>query len=184
MMVGDTETSVTFESQRLTGVGESRPMVARLQPSVHPGSHGISSIGADMFTVHFFNSVEDSSTLSSQQMSSSSGRMCSILAGLLQASCYLDCHGLSLSSTLRLHSRVTPTRPLTLTMFEIWSSFVGEFTFADGECDCLLVLTCTVAVWTEVARIGHRATQDVRWTTEEQALRWHCISDLAGVEDV
>ena len=40
MMVGDTETSVTFESQRFTGVGESRPMVARFQPSVHPGSHG------------------------------------------------------------------------------------------------------------------------------------------------
>ena len=40
MTVGDTETSVTFESQRLTGVGESRPMVARFQPSFHPGSHG------------------------------------------------------------------------------------------------------------------------------------------------
>ena len=34
-----------------------------------------------------------------------------------------------LSSTLRLHSRITPTRPLTLTMFYIWLSFVGEFTF-------------------------------------------------------
>ena len=40
MMVGDTETSVTFESQRFTGVGESRPMVARFQLSVHLGSHG------------------------------------------------------------------------------------------------------------------------------------------------
>ena len=79
--------------------------------------------------------------------------------------------GWFLSSTLRLHSRVTPTRPLTLTMYYIWASFVGEFTFADGECDGLLVLTCTVAVRTEVTRIGHRATQDVRWTTEEQALR-------------
>ena len=76
-----------------------------------------------------------------------------------------------LSSTLRLHSRITPTRPLTLTMFYIWLSFVGEFTFADGESDGLLVLTCTVAVRTQVARVRHRATRDVRRTTEEQALR-------------
>ena len=68
-----------------------------------------------------------------------------------------------LSSTLRLHSRITPTRPLTLT--------VGEFTFADGESDGLLVLTCTIAVRTQVARVRHRATRDVRRTTEEQALR-------------
>ena len=55
---------------------------------------------------------------------------------------------------------------------------------ADGECDCLLVVTFTVAVRTQVARNGHHATRDVRRTTEEQALREHCISDLAGVEDV
>ena len=71
-----------------------------------------------------------------------------------------------LSSTLRLHSRITLTRPLTLTMFYIWLSFVGEFTFADGESDGLLVLTCTVAVRTQVARVRHRATRDVRRTTE------------------
>ena len=40
MMVDDSETSVSCESQRFTGVGESRPIVARFQPSVHPGSHG------------------------------------------------------------------------------------------------------------------------------------------------
>ena len=71
----------------------------------------------------------------------------------------------------RSHSRSWLQRPLTLTMYYFWASFVGEFTFADGECDGLLVLTCTVAVRTEVTRIGHRATRDVRWTTEEQALR-------------
>ena len=71
----------------------------------------------------------------------------------------------------RSHSRSWLERPLTWTMYYIWASFVGEFTFADGECDGLLVLTCTVAVGTEVTRIGHRATWDVRWTTEEQALR-------------
>ena len=56
--------------------------------------------------------------------------------------------GWFLSSTLRLHSRITPTRPLTLTMFYILVVFVGEFTFADGECDCWLVSTSTVAVRT------------------------------------
>ena len=61
--------------------------------------------------------------------------------------------GWSLSSTLHLHSRVTPTRPLTLAMFYMWLSFVGEFTFADGESDGLLVLTCTVAVRKQVARV-------------------------------
>ena len=40
-----------------------------------------------------------------------------------------------------------------------------------------------VAVRTEVAGIGHRATRDVRRTREEQALREaHCISDLARSE--
>ena len=70
----------------------------------------------------------------------------------------------------RSHSRSWLQRPLTLTMYKIWASFVEEITFADGECDGLLFLTCTVAVWTEVTRIGHRATRDVRRTTEEQAL--------------
>ena len=68
-------------------------------------------------------------------------------------------------------SRSWLQRPLTLTMYYIWASFVGEFTLADGECDGLLVLTCTVAVRMEVTRIGHRTTRDVRWTTEEQARR-------------
>ena len=51
------------------------------------------------------------------------------------------------------------------------AAFVGEFTFADEERNCQLVSTSTVTVRTEVARIGHRATRDVRRTTEEQALR-------------
>ena len=55
--------------------------------------------------------------------------------------------------------------------FCIRSAIVGEFTLADAECDCLLVLTCAVAVRTGVARIGHRATQDVRGSREGQALR-------------
>ena len=54
--------------------------------------------------------------------------------------------GWSLCSTLRLHSRVTPTRPLTLTMYCIRAGIVEEFTFAVGECDCWLVSTSTVAV--------------------------------------
>ena len=44
-------------------------------------------------------------------------------------------------------------------------------------------LTCTVAVRTEVARIGHRATRDVRRIRKAQALRRALNSDLAGVED-
>ena len=55
--------------------------------------------------------------------------------------------------------------------FCIRAAIVGEFTLADAECDYLLVLTCSVAVRTEVARIGHRATRDVRRRTGEQALR-------------
>ena len=98
--------------------------------------------------------------------------MCSIF--VLDSSRLLDiwiAMGWFLSSILRLLSRISPTRPLTLTLFYIWLSFVGEFTFADEDTDFWLVLTSTVAVRTEVARIGHRATRDVRWTTEEQALR-------------
>ena len=92
--------------------------------------------------------------------------------------------GWSLCSTLRLHSRVTPTRPLTLTMYCIRAGIVEEFTFADGECDCWLVTTSTVAVRTQVARNGHRATRDVRRTTEEQALREALLFRPCRVEDV
>ena len=139
MIVGDTESSVTFESQCFTGVGESRPMVARFQPSVHPGSHGhtedrrrdvrrlflrlCSGIGYFGGLLH----AELSANLSSSRL------MCSILLDgciLLVIWIAIDWF---LSSTLRLHSRITPTRPLTLTMFYIWLSFVGEFTFADGN---------------------------------------------------
>ena len=59
-----------------------------------------------------------------------------------------------------------------------------EITFADGECDCWLVSTSTVAVWTQVARNGHRATRDVRRTTEEQALREALLFRPCWVEDV
>ena len=48
-----------FESQRSTGVGESRPMVADGFSRQSIRAHtGIPSIGAKMFTVHFFNSVQ------------------------------------------------------------------------------------------------------------------------------
>ena len=125
-----------------------------------------------------------SSELSSQQMAPSSRHMCNILLdGCLLLVIWIAIDWF-LSSTLRLHSRITPTRPLTLTMFYIWLSFVGEFTFANGESDGLLVLTCTVAVRTEVARIGHRATRDVRRTTEEQALRKALLFRPCWVEDV
>ena len=53
-----------------------------------------------------------------------------------------------LSSTFRLHSRVSPTRPLTLSSIVIRAATIEEFTFADGERDCWLVSTSTVAVWT------------------------------------
>ena len=56
-------------------------------------------------------------------------------------------------------------------MYRIRAAFVEEFDLADGECDCWLVSTSTVTVRTEVARIGHRVTRDVRRKTEEQALR-------------
>ena len=56
-------------------------------------------------------------------------------------------------------------------MYRIRAAFVEEFAFADGEENCQLVSTSTVEVWTGVARIGHRATRDVRETREEKALR-------------
>ena len=43
-------------------------------------------------------------------------------------------------------------------MYCIRVGSLRNFTFADEECDGLLVLTCTVAVRTEVNWIGHRAT--------------------------
>ena len=62
-------------------------------------------------------------------------------------------------------------RSLTSTLYCILVAFVEKFAFEDEEWDCWLVSTSTVAVRTEVARIGYRATRDVRRTTEEQALR-------------
>ena len=84
----------------------------------------------------------------------------------------------------RSHSRSWLQRPLTLTMYYIWASFVGKFTFADGECDGLLVLTCTVAVRTEVTRsdIAQPGMSDGR--QKSTPCGRHCISDLAWVEDV
>ena len=73
--------------------------------------------------------------------------------------------------SLSSRSRSCLQRPLTSTLYGILVVFVGEFTFADGECDYWLASTSTVAVRTQVARNGHRATRDVRRTTEEQALR-------------
>ena len=42
------------------------------------------------------------------------------------------------------------------------AGIVEELKFADGEWDSWLVSTSTVAVRTQVARVGHRATRDVR----------------------
>ena len=55
-------------------------------------------------------------------------------------------------------------RSLTSTLYCMLVAFVGELTFADEEWNCSLVSTSTVAVRTEVARIGDRATPDVRQT--------------------
>ena len=82
--------------------------------------------------------------------------------------------------SFRLWRRRSPTS----TLFFILVVFVGEFAFADEEWDCWLVSTSTVAVRKQVARIGHRATRDVRRTTEELALREALLSDFSGVEDV
>ena len=198
-------------------------------------------------------------------MSSSSGRICSILAGWLQASCYLVCHGLvcefDFAPAFEGHSdeitdldytmlsrvvdgtrkekeakreqwftakvwvnesiptqigpwavpcdsrRLSTHKILLKDVFADWNSLAlkwlvilsrpsswlrrpptsttysgcdrWEFTLVDGECDCWLVLTCSVAVRTEVAWVGHRATPDVRRTTDEQALRGAL---LAGVQ--
>ena len=56
-------------------------------------------------------------------------------------------------------------------MYRIRAAFVEEFDLADEEWDCQLVSTSTVTVRKKVVRIGHRATRDVRRTTQEQALR-------------
>ena len=57
MMVGDSETPVTFESvPRLTRVTADRGQVSpRLSIQVHTGNV---SIDAKMFTIHFFNSFQ------------------------------------------------------------------------------------------------------------------------------
>ena len=73
--------------------------------------------------------------------------------------------------SLSSRSRSWLQRPLTSSMYRIRAAFVEEFDLADEEWECSLVSTSTVTVWKQVARIGHRATRDVRRTTEEQALR-------------
>ena len=73
--------------------------------------------------------------------------------------------------SLSSRSRSWLQRPLTLSMYRIRAAFVEEFDLADEEWDCQLVSTSTVTVRKQVARVGHRATRDVRRTTEEQALR-------------
>ena len=89
--------------------------------------------------------------------------MCSILAGWLQASCFLDCHGLvSEFDFAPAFEGLLSERPLTLTMYCIRAGIVEEIIFADGKTDCWLVATSTVAVRTQVARVGHRATRDFR----------------------
>ena len=44
----------------------------------------------------------------------------------------------------------------------IWAGITEELMFANEESHCWLDSTSTVAVWTQVARVGHRATRDVR----------------------
>ena len=84
-------------------------------------------------------------------------------------------------SPLRSHSsRSWLQRPLTSSMYRIRAAFVEGLALADEEWDCQLVSTSTVAVRKQVARIGHRATRDVRRTTEEQALREALLSDFTG----
>ena len=73
--------------------------------------------------------------------------------------------------SLSSRSRSWLQRPLTSSMCRIRAAFVEEFALAGEEWDSQLVSTSTVAVQKQVARIGHRATRDVRRTTEEQALR-------------
>ena len=75
-------------------------------------------------------------------------------------------------------------RSLTSTLYCIRAAFVEKFTFEGEEWDCWLVSTSTVAVRTQVARNGHRATRDVRRTTEEQALREALLFLPLWVEDV
>ena len=90
------------------------------------------NLGVDFWSVCVFWTGK-SSELSSQQMAPLSRHMCNILLDgcmLLVIWIAIDWF---LSSTLRLHSRITPTRPLTLTMFYIWLSFVGEFTLRMGN---------------------------------------------------
>ena len=86
--------------------------------------------------------------------------------------------------SLSSRSRSWLQRPLTSSMYRIRAAFVEESALAGEEWDCQLVSTSTVAVPMQVARIGHRATRDVRRTTEEQALREALLSDFTGVEDV
>ena len=69
-------------------------------------------------------------------------------------------------------------------MYRIRAAFVEEFALADEEWDCQLVSTSTVAVRKQVGQIGHRATRDVRRTTEEQALREALLFRPCRVEDV
>ena len=111
--------------------------------------------------------------------------MCSIFAGWLHASCCLDCRGLvsdfDFAPAFEGHSDETTDLGYVLyfVVFRWGVHFcgwrirrlAGQVMFACEEWDCWLASTTTVAVWTEVARIGHRATRDVRWTTEEQALQ-------------
>ena len=85
---------------------------------------------------------------------------------------YAGCHIAALTWLVTSsRSRSLLRRSLTSTLYCIRAAFVEEFAFAEEEWDCWLVSTNTVAVRTEVARIGHRATRDVRRTRAVRALR-------------
>ena len=76
--------------------------------------------------------------------------------------------------------RLWRQRSLTPTLYVILVVFVGEFTFADGECDCWLVLTSTVAVRMHVAGNGHRATQGCPMTERRAVLAGAAFPTLQG----
>ena len=91
--------------------------------------------------------------------------------------------GWSLISTLCLHSRVSPTRPLTLTVCRTRAAIVEKFTFADEEWDCWL----GPHQYRRSSERGgeDRTSRNPGCPTDVRTAGiagGHCNSDLAGVE--
>ena len=114
---------------------------------------GTPSITANMLTIHFFDSVQ-------------------AFLVMVTASTGIPSFGRVETS---LPSRSSRRWFAVETSAFLWccirAGIMKELMLANEEWDCWLVLTCTVAVRTEVTTVGHRATRDVRFSTEEQALR-------------